>query len=119
MSEDWHTRLVGLGVEPVRDEHLTLYAAIRFDARRKGLAKLDALPHGVGLHIHRCSAVHTFGMRFAIDLIWRDRDGRVIRVDRDVPRRRQRLCVRAKSVVEVAAGDADQWVGVLPRRRTP
>lgn len=52
-------------------------------------------------------------MRFSLDLIWRDRQGAVVRLNRSVPPRRQSLCVRARTVVEVAAGGADRWVAAL------
>ena len=77
--------------------------------RRRGLAGLDALPDAVGLHLAPCRSVHTIGMRFALDLIWLDRAGRVVRVDRDVPPWRVRTCLRARSVVEVGAGRADAF----------
>ncbi len=54
-------------------------------ARMKGLAKLDALPERLALHIPRCRSVHTFTMRFPLDLIWLDKQGRVVRVDPAVP----------------------------------
>jgi uncharacterized membrane protein (UPF0127 family) len=77
-------------------------------ARLRGLAFLDAaaLPSGVGLSFDRCRSVHTFGMRFALDLVWLDRDGGLIRVDERVPRRRLRSARGARSVVEVGAGCA-------------
>lgn len=109
----WQERLAPLGVEPLADGTLALHQARTFGERRRGLAKLDALPPDVGLRIHRCNSVHTVGMRFGLDLIWLAREGDVLRVDREVPPRRQRLCVRAKSVVEVAAGSADRWVAAL------
>jgi uncharacterized membrane protein (UPF0127 family) len=49
-------------------------------------------------------------MRFALDLLWLDAAGAVVRIDRDVPPRRLRMCWRAASVVEVAAGQADAFV---------
>lgn len=110
---DWGERLGPLDVQALGAGGLTLHQAMAFGARRRGLAKLDALPPDVGLRIHRCNSVHTFGMRFALDLIWLARDGRVLRVDRAVPPRRQRLCVKAKSVVEVAAGGGDRWAAAL------
>ena len=75
-------------------------------ARLKGLAKLDAMPRSVALHIPKCWSVHTFTMRFPLDLIWLGRDGRVVRIDEDVPPRRVKTCVRARSVVECNAGAA-------------
>ena len=79
-------------------------------ARMKGLAKLDALPAEVALHIPRCRSVHTFTMRFALDLIWLDRDGRAVRVDRAVAPRRLKSCLRARSVIETGAGRADAFL---------
>jgi len=105
---DWAQRLGALEAEPLTGGR-ELRHARRFNERRKGLAGLDELPANVGLRIHRCNSVHTFGMRFALDLLWLARDGRLLRVDRDVPPRRLRVCRRAKSVVEVAAGGADAF----------
>lgn len=79
-------------------------------ARIKGLAKLDVLPAELALHIPRCRSVHTFTMRFGLDLIWLDGDGRAIRVDRDVRPRRLKLSLRARSVVECGAGHADAFL---------
>jgi uncharacterized membrane protein (UPF0127 family) len=79
-------------------------------ARAKGLARLDALPPALALHIPRCRSVHTFAMRFALDLIWLDGHGRVVRVDHAVPPRRLRSCLRARSVVEAAAGTGEAFV---------
>jgi len=79
-------------------------------ARTRGLARLDALPATIALHLPRCRSVHTFGMRFCLDLIWLDRDGAIVRLDRDVAPRRLRTCLRARSVVECRAGEADAFV---------
>jgi uncharacterized membrane protein (UPF0127 family) len=79
-------------------------------ARRRGLSRLDALPPDRALRIPRCPSVHTFGMRFPLDLIWLDRRDRPVRVDRDVPRNRIRICLRARSVIETLAGEADAFL---------
>jgi uncharacterized membrane protein (UPF0127 family) len=79
-------------------------------SRMKGLAKLDGLPPALALHIPRCRSVHTVTMRFPLDLIWLDRRGQVVRVDRDVPPRRLKSCLRARSVVEAGAGTADAFL---------
>jgi uncharacterized membrane protein (UPF0127 family) len=79
-------------------------------ARMKGLARLDSMPAGAALHIPRCRSVHTFTMRFPLDLIWLDREGRPVRVDHSVPPRRFKACPRARSVVEANAGRADAFL---------
>ena len=80
-------------------------------ARMKGLAKLDQLPERLALHLPRCRSVHTFTMRFPLDLIWLGKDGQVVRVDPAVPPRRLKWCLKARSVVEANAGTADRFVG--------
>jgi uncharacterized protein len=72
-------------------------------ARLLGLAGLRALPPRAGLLLPRTRAIHTFGMRVALDLIWLDAQGAVVRVDRAVPPRRARACRQARAVVEVPA----------------
>jgi uncharacterized protein len=72
-------------------------------ARLLGLAALRALPPEAGLLLPATRSVHTFGMRFALDLVWLDGDGRVVRIDRAVPPRRVRGCRAARAVVELAA----------------
>jgi uncharacterized membrane protein (UPF0127 family) len=110
VPSDTHTeRFAGL---PRRElpGGLALVEARTGKARRRGLARLDSLPGDHALLIPRCPAVHTFGMRFALDLIWLGRGDKVVRVDRSVPRGRMRICPRARSVVETAAGAADAFL---------
>jgi uncharacterized membrane protein (UPF0127 family) len=74
--------------------------AASFTARLRGLA-LRREPPGYALLLLGTRSVHTFGMRFALDLVWLDAAGAVLRVDRAVPPRRVRLCRRAAAVLEV------------------
>jgi uncharacterized membrane protein (UPF0127 family) len=77
-------------------------------ARLLGLIGLRALPPGVGLLFPRCRSVHTFGMRFALDLLWLDAGGAVVRIDRGVPPGRLRRCRAARSVLELGAARHDE-----------
>ena len=72
--------------------------------RRKGLLGRDQLPAGEGLWIVPCEAVHTFGMRFAIDLVYLDARMRVRKVRSSVPPWRLSACLSAHSVLELAPG---------------
>jgi uncharacterized membrane protein (UPF0127 family) len=60
-------------------------------------------PPAEGLLLPRTRSVHTFGMRFALDLHWLDAAGGVVRIDRAVPPRRLRTCLRARAVLELPA----------------
>jgi uncharacterized membrane protein (UPF0127 family) len=57
--------------------------------------------------------VHTVGMRFAIDVVWCARDGRVVRVATVAPGWVTRPVWSARSVIEADAGAAARW-GVRP-----
>jgi uncharacterized protein len=72
-----------------------------FRARLLGLAFLDRDSAGGGLLIERCASVHTFGMRFPLDLFFLDEKGAMIEVRRRVGRRRIVTCRAAAAVVEV------------------
>ena len=74
-----------------------------FRARLFGLAHLSRNEAGPGLLIPRCSSVHTFGMRFPLDLYFLDKAGEVVAIHRGVPRRRIVFCRRAVAVVEISA----------------
>lgn len=52
--------------------------AVGFRARLLGLAHLDRADAGSGLLIPRCAAVHTFGMRFALEVVFLDRGDEVL-----------------------------------------
>ncbi len=72
--------------------------------RRKGLLGRDGLNAGEGLWIVPCESVHTFGMKFPIDLIYLDRSRKVKKVRSSVLPWRLSACLSAHSVVELASG---------------
>ncbi len=92
---------------------LTLLIAADRRSRMLGLARLDALPADHGLLLEPCRSVHTVTMRFALDLVWLDRDGRPLRLDEHVVPRRLRTCLRARSVIETPAGSGARFRSAL------
>jgi len=72
--------------------------------RNKGLMGRDGLAAGGGLWIVPCESVHTFGMRFAIDLVYLDRKKRIKKLRKAVPAMRISACLSAHSVIELPAG---------------
>jgi uncharacterized protein len=72
--------------------------------RSRGLLGRSGLGPGEALWIVPCEAVHTFGMQFAIDLVYLDRQLRIRKIRRRVPPWRLSACFRAHSVIELAAG---------------
>lgn len=72
--------------------------------RNKGLLGRSHLPHGEGLWIVPCDAIHTIGMRFPIDLIYLDSKNQIKKLLSDVPPWRLSGCLPAHSVLELPAG---------------
>lgn len=96
----WGLRVARTGVRLVT--HLEIAGGSA--ARRTGLLGRDGLPAGHALIIAPCQAVHTFGMRFPIDVVGVDRAGRVVTVKVNVPRSRIAVSFRAFAIVELPAG---------------
>ena len=73
--------------------------------RRRGLLGRDSLAPEEGLYLVPCEWVHTFGMRFPIDIAFLHRDGRVLALHHALkPKRLSKLVFRAEGVLELAAG---------------
>ncbi len=73
-------------------------------SRRTGLLRRSGLPPDTVLAIAPSNAVHTFGMRFSIDVVFIRRDGRVLKCVRNLRRGRIAAALRAFAVLEFAAG---------------
>ena len=108
MPADLDHRFTGLPV--TEHDGLLVIEARTHRSRRRGLSRLAALPDEHALHIPQTPSVHTFGMRFALDLIWLDGSGTVVRVDREVAPRRMRFCRAGRSVIECNGGHADAFL---------
>jgi len=76
--------------------------------RRTGLLKHSRLEPGDGLWIRPCESVHTFFMKFPIDLVYLDKRLKVRKVRHAVPAWRLSACLTAHSVLELPAGTARQ-----------
>jgi uncharacterized protein len=77
--------------------------AVGFRARLLGLALLDFEAAGPGLLIPRCASVHTFGMRFGLDIYFLGSGDEILDVRRAVPSRRFLAHRGAVSVLEIPA----------------
>jgi uncharacterized protein len=88
----------------VVSEHCTVAATPA--TRLKGLLGRRHLPSDEGLLIRPSSAVHTSFMRFPIDVVFLDRDLTVVDVVEDLRPWRAAGRRGAKSVLELASGEA-------------
>jgi len=80
--------------------------AISFTRRLKGLLGRSFFPPGSALMLQPCRQVHTFFMRFPIDVIFLDQRGTVLTVLVMSPGRVSPYVSKAQMVVELPAGTA-------------
>lgn len=74
--------------------------------RREGLLKRTEFPAGEGLMISPCEAIHMFGMKFAIDVVFYDRKNVVRKVVHSIPKNRIAFCFSASTALELPSGTA-------------
>lgn len=72
--------------------------------RRTGLLKHTSLEPGQGLWIVPSEGVHSFGMKFTIDVLFLDKKRRVRKMRASMVPRRIALCLMAHSVLELPEG---------------
>jgi uncharacterized membrane protein (UPF0127 family) len=81
-----------------------LLTAFDSESRRKGLLARVSLPHSTALIIAPTNAIHTFFMKFPIDIVFVSKGGRVLKIRSSVPAWRMTGSLRAFAVLELAAG---------------
>jgi uncharacterized membrane protein (UPF0127 family) len=91
-------RIVASQIELALDSH----------SRRRGLLGRDKLDKGAALIIAPCSSIHTFFMRFAIDVVFVARDGRVLKTYSALVPWRIAFSIGAFAVIELPAGAISQ-----------
>lgn len=83
-------------------------------SRFAGLMFRATLPEGHGLALRPCNSIHMFFMRFPLDVLFVDGDGRVLRVlDSIRPWRASTMVRGARTAIELPAGTALR-TGVAP-----
>ena len=76
--------------------------------RMRGLLGRHDLPAGEGVWLRPAGSIHTLFMRFAIDVVFLDRDDRVCRIAESVAPWRFAAARGARSVLELRAGEAQR-----------
>ena len=78
-----------------------------FWSRFRGLLGRSGLEPGEGMVFEPCNSVHMIGMRFAIDVIHLDKQGKVVRIVPSLrPNQLGPLIWRSHVVIELPAGTA-------------
>ena len=76
-------------------------------SRRKGWLGKEFAPRGEAIWILPCEAIHCFFMHFPIDVVFLDKEQRVVKLSRSVKPWRMAACWKAYSVMEFPEGVID------------
>lgn len=109
----WHNGSGTLTVSGT-DVPVALEIAASYGTRRRGLLGRDGIEGA--LLLTPCGSVHTFRMRFPIDVAYLDRRLKVIRVQSLRPGRMPLPRFGARHVLESEAGAMERW-GIRPGAR--
>lgn len=99
-SAAWHLRNTRTG-DILADR---VSGAFDSTARRQGLLGRVSWDQGHALVIAPCNAIHTFFMKFPIDVVFVRRDGTVVKAQGPVPPWRLAGALRAYAVIELPGG---------------
>jgi uncharacterized membrane protein (UPF0127 family) len=77
-------------------------------ARKKGLLKHSGLAEGEGLWIVPCEGVHTFFMKFPIDVVFINKKRVVTKIRPNMVKSRLALSLRAHSTIELPVGTIEK-----------
>lgn len=73
--------------------------------RRRGLLGRSSLSAEEGIYLAPCEWLHTFGMRFPIDIAFMSTDGVILAIHHGLkPNRLSKIVLRAKGVLELSEG---------------
>lgn len=101
-----HNYMMRCGKKMIAGEILK---ADHFFSRFKGLMFKKNMDEQQGLWIEPCNQVHTFNMRFAIDVIFIDKNNKILYIEYSMkPRKVSKVVRHAHSVVELCAGRAEE-----------
>lgn len=101
-------------VQGGQEEAIPLRIAASYRARSRGLLGQDGIDGA--LMITPCGSVHSFRMRFTIDVAYLDRKFKVVAVHTMKPGRLGMPRLRARHVIEAEAGAMEKW-GIRPGAR--
>lgn len=90
-------------------KEIEILMADTFLARFVGLMFRQKLPAATGLFLAPCNSVHMCFMRFAIDVVYLDKEYNIIKVVKHLrPWIGLSMCSKAWAVLEMTAGEAER-----------
>ena len=95
----------------VADSFLTRFAGLMFQKK---------LPPATGLFLAPCNSVHMCFMRFAIDVVYLDKEFNIIKVEKNLkPWIGLSMCSKAWATLEMTAGEAERCGCEVGRKLVP
>lgn len=88
------------------DEFWEIKVADGFWTRLRGLLGTKELPEQRGLLLRGCNSVHMIGMLYALDIVYLDRAGVIVKIVEDLKPLQLSCCWQAKDVLEIKSGAA-------------
>ena len=94
---------------PLSAPFLKVIIADSFLTRFAGLMFRQKLPLATGLLLAPCNSVHMCFMRFAIDVVYLDKEYRILKIVKNLkPWIGLSMCSKACAVLEMTAGEAER-----------
>jgi uncharacterized membrane protein (UPF0127 family) len=87
---------------------ITLFSTENVFERTAGLLKFTPLNLNQGLLINKCNSIHTFGMKYSLDIVYLSRHLKVIKVVENIKPTRMSLCFGAKHTLEMLTGEVNR-----------
>jgi uncharacterized membrane protein (UPF0127 family) len=85
--------------------NLTVKVTETFYERNRGLLALSALEESQGLLITPCRSVHTFNMRYALDIVYLNKKNKIIKIVKNMKPNRISYSLKAKRTLELKSGE--------------
>jgi uncharacterized protein len=89
--------------------NFSILIADNFFTRAGGLLFKSRLRDNEGLHIKPCNSIHTFGMKYSIDVVYLNKTGNILKVVHNMKPYRFNYCRTANSVLEFVEGTAAKF----------
>nr|WP_092075032.1 DUF192 domain-containing protein [Dendrosporobacter quercicolus]NSL49997.1 DUF192 domain-containing protein [Dendrosporobacter quercicolus DSM 1736]SDN27975.1 hypothetical protein SAMN04488502_11642 [Dendrosporobacter quercicolus] len=86
------------------DKQLEIFVADTFFTRFKGLLGTRLLPEHEGLLLRGCNSVHMLGMRYALDIVYLDSTGTIVKLVENLRPWQISFCRQAQDTLEVNCG---------------
>ena len=90
------------------EQKISIVITENFKERNRGLFALAKLQPGQGLLITPCRSVHSFGMAYAIDLLYLNKQLQVVKIISNMLPNRMSLALRGHSTLELLSGEVQR-----------